>query len=42
MNQNAPAAMTTIDPANASRRPAASLRARSAASADATATTTSS
>ena len=34
--------MTTIEPANASRRPAASLRERSAASADATTTTTSS
>ena len=36
MNQNAPAAMTTTDPANASWRPAVSLRARSAASAVAT------
>ena len=41
-NQNAPATITTIDPAKASCRPAASLRARSAASADATTTTTSS
>src|SRR5262249_23208492 len=41
-NQNAPAAMTTIDPANANCRPAASLRDRSAASAVAIATTTAS
>ena len=33
MNQNAPAAMTTTDPATASWRPAVSLRERSAASA---------
>jgi hypothetical protein len=40
MNQNAPATMTATDPANASFRPNSSLRARSAASALATATTT--
>src|SRR5579864_8117733 len=39
-NQNVPAAITTIDPANASWRPADSLRSRSQASADATTTTT--
>ena len=42
MNQNAPAAITTIEPANASRVPAASCCARSAASAVATIATTSS
>jgi len=40
MNQKAPAAMTAIEPPNASRRPAASLRDRSAENAEATATTT--
>src|SRR5688500_14987984 len=40
MNQKAPAAMTTTDPATASCRPAASFRERSAASAVATAATT--
>ena len=40
MNQYVPAAITTIDPAKASRRPAASLRDRRAASAEATAITT--
>src|SRR5262249_13223684 len=39
-NQNAPATMTTSDPANARCLPAHSLRDRSDASADATSTTT--
>ena len=42
MNQNVPATITAIDPANATRRPSFSLLARSAASADATARTTTS
>src|SRR5688572_18390545 len=41
-NQNAPATMTITDPATARRRPAISLLARTAASSDATARTTSS